>query len=389
MGPEHEFSLVNEELKVLPIVDKVIKDFYGRIVNFVELPDFTFGKELQLHVMEIKANAPFKSPELFEDTIQNAVATLLDFLGKKYHASLLGTGMHPLLRLDETRVWSHRHRKIYQECSKIFNLKQHGWLNIQSFHLNLPYSKEANGVLQHNLLAHLCAYLPAVSASSPICEGAISPNVDNRLYFYKLNQREVPSIAGDIIPEFVSSFAQYREDVIGRYSQDLAKAGAGQTILFKEWVNSRGVIFRFDRSALEVRVMDEQECVKSDVALSCFIRAALRGLMAEKTAPLPHHLLVKDFNSIMANGLNAKVLHPQGETARQVCRYLFNLASENADDAEKKYLWIIQKRIENGNLSELIRERILRRTQKTDFKEAVLSVYSTLIKCLADNQPYF
>ena len=389
MGPEHEFSLVNEELKVLPIVDKVIKDFYGRIVNFVELPDFTFGKELQLHVMEIKANAPFKSPELFEDTIQNAVATLLDFLGKKYHASLLGTGMHPLLRLDETSVWSHRHRKIYQECSKIFNLKQHGWLNIQSFHLNLPYSKEANGVLQHNLLANLCAYLPAVSASSPICEGAISPNVDNRLYFYKLNQREVPSIAGDIIPEFVSSFAQYREDVIGRYSQDLAKAGAGQTILFKEWVNSRGVIFRFDRSALEVRVMDEQECVKSDVALSCFIRAALRGLMAEKAEPLPHQLLVKDFNSIMANGLNAKVLHPQGETARQVCRYLLTLASENADDAEKKYLWVVQKRIENGNLSELIRERILRRTQKTDFKEAVLSVYSTLIKCLADNQPYF
>ena len=389
MGPEHEFSLVNEELKVLPIVDKVIKDFYGRIVNFVELPDFTFGKELQLHVMEIKANAPFKSPRLFEETMQNAVATLLDFLGKKYHASLLGTGMHPLLRLDETSVWSHRHRKIYQECSKIFNLKQHGWLNIQSFHLNLPYSKEANGVLQHNLLANLCAYLPAISASSPICEGAISPNVDNRLYFYKLNQREVPSIAGDIIPEFVSSFAQYREDVIGRYSQDLAKAGAGQTILFKEWVNSRGVIFRFDRSALEVRVMDEQECVKSDVALSCFIRAALRGLMAEKAEPLPHHLLVKDFNSIMANGLNAKVLHPQGETARQVCRYLLTLASENADDAEKKYLWVVQKRIENGNLSELIRERITKKAQKTDFKEAVLSVYSTLIKCLADNQPYF
>jgi carboxylate-amine ligase len=169
----------------------------------------------------------------------------------------------------------------------------------------------------------------------------------------------------------------------------LAKAGAGKTILFKEWVNSRGVIFRFDRSALEVRVMDEQECVKSDVALSCFIRAALRGLMAEKVAPLPHQLLVKDFNSIMANGLNAKVLHPNGETARQVCRYLFTLASENADDAEKRYLWIIQKRIESGNLSDLIRERILRKAQKTDFKEAVLSVYSTLINCLADNQPYF
>jgi gamma-glutamyl:cysteine ligase YbdK (ATP-grasp superfamily) len=241
----------------------------------------------------------------------------------------------------------------------------------------------------HNLLAGLCAYLPAISASSPVCEGAISPNVDNRLHFYKLNQREVPSITGAIIPEPVFSFAQYRKDVIDRYSQDLAKAGAGETILFKEWVNSRGVIFRFDRSALEVRVMDEQDCIKSDVALSCFIRAALRGLMAEKVEPLQHQLLVKDFNSIMAEGLNAKVLHPQGETARQVCQYLFNLASENAEEAEKKYLWLVKKRIESGNLSELIRERILKRAQKTDLKEAILSVYSTLIKCLATNQPYF
>jgi gamma-glutamyl:cysteine ligase YbdK (ATP-grasp superfamily) len=389
LGPEHEFSLVNEELQALPIVDKVIKDFYGRVVNFVELPHFTFGKELQLHVMEIKANAPFKSPSLFEETMQNAVATLLHILEEKYGARLLGTGMHPLLRLEETSVWPHRHRKIYHELGKLFNFRQHGWLNIQSFHLNLPYSKEDEGVLLHSLLAGLCAYLPAISASSPICEGAVGPNVDNRLYFYGVNQREVPSIAGDVIPEPVSSFAEYREDVIGQYSRDLAEAGAGKTILFKEWVNSRGVIFRFDRKALEVRVMDEQECVKSDVALSCFIRAALRGLIAESTAPLPHQLLVRDFNSVMAKGLNAKVLHPNGGTARQVCLHLFNLALENAEEDEKKYLWIVKKRIEGGNLSDLIRERILKKAQKADPEEAILSVYSTLIKCLADNQPYF
>jgi len=388
MGPEHEFSLVNEELHTLPIVDKVIRDFCGRIVNFVELPHFTFGKELQLHVVETKANKPFKSPELFEETMHNAVTTLLSFIGKKYRAHLLGTGMHPLLRLEETGVWPHRHRKIYQEYSKVFDLKRHGWLNIQSFHLNLPYSREENGVMLHNLLSGLCAYLPAVSASSPIFEGATGPNVDNRLYFYKANQQEVPSVTGDVIPDPVSSFSQYRKEVIGQYSHDLAMAGAGKAILAKEWVNSRGVIFRFDRKALEVRVMDEQECVKSDVALSCFIRAAIRGLIAERIAPLPHQLLVRDFNSVVAKGLNAKVLHPEGETARQVCQYLFNLASENGEEAEKKYLWIVKKRIDHGNLSDLIRERILKKAQKSDLAESIRSVYSTLIRCLADNQPY-
>jgi gamma-glutamyl:cysteine ligase YbdK (ATP-grasp superfamily) len=297
--------------------------------------------------------------------------------------------MHPSLRLSETSVWPHRHRKIYQEYGKVFNLKQHGWLNIQSYHLNLPYSNEKEAILLHNLLAGLCTYLPAISASSPIYEGKLGSNVDNRLVFYKENQRQVPSITGDIVPEYASSFGQYKKEIIGQYSKDLAKAGVEKTLLFKEWVNSRGAIFRFDRAAIEIRVMDEQECVKSDVALSCFVRAALRGLIASKTKPLSHSLLVSDYNSVIAKGLNAEVLNPAGATARQVCQSLFDLAAENANEDEKKYLWLIKRRIENGNLSELIRERICRKAKKTDLAEAILSIYSTLINCLADNQPYF
>jgi glutamate---cysteine ligase / carboxylate-amine ligase len=389
LGPEHELSIVDDDLKALPIADKVIKDYCGKLVNFVELPEFTFGKELQLHVMELKANAPFQSPEAFEETMQKGVTTLSNFLGEKYGAHLLGTGMHPLLKLNETSVWPHRHKKIYEEYGKVFNLNQHGWLNIQSFHLNLPYQKETNGVLMHNLLANMCPYLAAVAASSPIYEGAIHDNVDNRLAFYEVNQREVPSVSGDVVPEYVSSFGMYHKDVIGRYSRDLAKAGASKTILFKEWVNSRGVIFRFDRSALEVRVMDEQECVKSDVALSCFVRAALRGLLLGEPEFLPHELLVSDFNSVLANGLRANVLNPHGPTARHVCQYLFDLAFANAEKDEKEYLPLIKKRIINGSLSDVIRQNILKKAQHIDFREALAEVYSTLINCLATNHPYF
>jgi hypothetical protein len=176
--------------------------------------------------------------------------------------------MHPLLNLDETQVWPHRHKQIYEALGRLFDLKRHGWLNIQSFQLNLPYSTEKEGVLLHNLLAYICAYLPAVAAASPVYEGKLGECIDNRLHFYKLNQKEVPSVTGDIVPGYVSSFEQYKQEVIGRYSLDMATAGADAAILGKEWVNSRGVIFRFGRRALEIRVMDEQECVKSDVALS-------------------------------------------------------------------------------------------------------------------------
>jgi hypothetical protein len=135
--------------------------------------------------------------------------------------------------------------------------------------------------------------------------------------------------------------------------------------------------------------MDEQECIKSDVALSCFIRATLRGLIALKTELLPHNLLVHDFNAIIKEGLNAKVSNPRAKTAKQVCQSYLDLASEWADADEKKYLWIIKKRLENGNLSEIIRERVLRRAEKTDFHEAIVNIYSTLIRCLTENEPYF
>lgn len=366
-----------------------MKDFHGRIVNSVEQPTFTFGKELQLHVMETKPNAPFYSPETFEETMQEAVLTLTEYLSRKHRAFLLGTGMHPLLRLEETGIWPHRDRKIYQAYSKAFNLKRHGWLNIQSFQLNLPYNNEQEGILLHNTLANICAYLPAIAASSPIYEGKMGEDADNRLRFYMANQTEVPSVTGDVIPEYTNTFTDYRRDIIEKYSQDMADAGVPETLLHKEWVNSRGAVFRFDRKAIELRVMDEQECIKSDVALSCFVRALLRGLMKEKAELLPHKTLVKDFISIIAEGLNAKTQHPNGQTARKVCKHLLQIAWKNASKEEKKYLPIIEKRVESGNLSETIRKRVSNRAQRTDLKEAIIDTYSKLIKSLSDNQPYF
>ena len=389
LGPEHEFSIVDKELNILPISDKIIEAYCGKIVDFVNLPGVSFGKEASMHVLELNAKTPFRSPERFEETMQSALSTVLSFINEKFDAHLLGGGMHPLLKLDQTWIWPHSHQEINKEYQKIFDFNQHGWLNIQSFQLNLASFRENESVRLHNELAHLAAYLPAIAASSPIFEGQLGPYVDNRLHFYKLGYREVPSIVGDIVPKYVSSFEQYKKEVIGGYSADLAEKGAAKELLDKEWMNSRGLMFRFCRSALELRILDEQECIKSDVAFSCFIRAVLRGLLSKKCELVSHSILVSDLNSIIQNGLNALVNHPNGKTARQVCLYFFKLAYENATKSEKKYLWIIKKRIEEGSISELIRGRVLNKAKTSSFKEAILSVYSPLIKCLSENKPYF
>jgi hypothetical protein len=212
--------------------------------------------------------------------------------------------------------------------------------------------------------------------------------VDNRLYFYQTNQKKIPSITGNVIPETIDSFKTYRNLIIRKYSDDLVKINSPKCIVNKEWINSRGAIFRFERKAIEIRIMDEQECIKSDVALSCFIRALIRGLMQSVEMDLPHSLLVKDFNAIIKNGLNARISHPKASTARKICRHLLNIAYKNASNEERRYLQIVKKRIEDGNLSETITEHIRRRSQRTDLKEAILSIYSRLTEKLRKNEIY-
>nr|MDO8132950.1 glutamate-cysteine ligase family protein [Candidatus Njordarchaeum guaymaensis] len=392
LGPEHEFSVVDEDLHALSIVDKIMKGFHGRIVNEMRFPKFSVGKELQTHVLEFSSKKPFYSPKEFEETMQVAVSLVLEHLRSKYGAFLLGSGMHPLLNLPETGVWSHRHRSIYKAYEAVFNLRQHGWINIQSFQLNLSYGSKRTAPALHNVIAGMVPYIPAITASSPIYEGKLGEYVDNRLHFYKINEVEVPSLTGDVVPEYVESTEDYKENVIGKYSRDLAKLNVDKFILYKEWVNSRGIVLRFQRKAIEIRVIDEQECIKSDVAISCFIRAAMRGLMEaynQTKELLPHDLLVKDFNSVIKDGLRAKVLHPKGPTALDVCKFLYRLASENASDEEKDYLPLIRRRMEEGNLSEAIAKKVKQKSQKTELREAILEIYLNIAKSLKDNTPYF
>jgi hypothetical protein len=127
------------------------------------------------------------------------------------------------------------------------------------------------------------------------------------------------------------------------------------------------------------------------VAVSCYIRATLRGLLAEaeRLQLLPHELLVRDFNSVIKCGLYAKVNHPKGPTARSVCEEFYRIACEYALDEEKPYLPIVKRRIDEGNLSEITSSRVKQKAQKTEMHEAILDVYADLIQSLTSNEPYF
>ncbi len=269
--------------------------------------------------------------------------------------------MHPLLTLDQTTYWDHDEQDYYQAYDRLFGIKQHGWLNIQALQINIPYRDEQELVGMFNKIRSLMPYLVAVTASSPFVEGQVNSYMDSRLVYYRRNQSQIPQICRNVIPERLEGIRDYVEINRNIY-RELKKQHA--QILCHEWVNSRGEIVRFTRRCLEIKAIDEQECLHSDMAICAFIMA----LLLEEDES---HLL-----AMLEDGMRRGVAAMRPELER-----LYALAERNATREEQRYLPLIEKRIEQGSLAEIMVQR-----QKEE--KEILPMLSQLAWCLKENIPY-
>lgn len=408
VGLELEYPIVDAgDLRVRPLVEDAFRRLHGRPTSDVELGRVGFSNELAAHVFEIKNPAPLASLVDAEAALVEGVRAFSDLLAREWGARLLPTGMHPLMDpATEGRLWRRSGRRIYETYDRVFGIRGHGWLNVQSCHVNLPFGPtEADTVRLHDAIALLLPYLPALAASSPLVEGEPGPAVDNRLVFYRGNQRRVPSIAGDVVPEPMGSFRAYRRNVLGRIYRDL-DAIPEAARLHHEWVNSRGAIVRFYRDSIEIRVLDTQECVAMDVAIAAFVRGALGRLVARMEAgeveTPPHTVLVADYEAAVERGTQARVAAPHlrgvagvGERegaggARKIAAG--DLLAALAEDArpaltaaERPYLDRVLARLAGGNLSERIRRRV-ERLPTGRRRAAIVELYRELGECLLANR---
>jgi hypothetical protein len=188
------------------------------------------------------------------------------------------TAMHPWMDpLTETRLWPHDNQAIYDTYDRIFDSKRHGWANLQSMHVNLPFADDAQFARLHAAIRLVLPILPALAASSPIAEQRHTGCADYRMQVYWNNSDAVPTIAGQVIPETVSTRAEYEELILAPMYRDIAPFDP-QRILRHEWLNSRGAIARFDRNAIEIRVVDTQECPQADLAIAAAASSVVRRL---------------------------------------------------------------------------------------------------------------
>jgi gamma-glutamyl:cysteine ligase YbdK (ATP-grasp superfamily) len=311
-GLELEYPVVDAELRPRCLVEEAFRRLHGRPTSDVELDRFGFSNELAAHVFELKTPRPAASLVAAEADLVAGVRRFSEVLAE-LGAHLLPTGMHPFMRPADTRLWRRSGGAIYRAYDRVFGIGGHGWLNVQSCHVNLPFGTEEETVRLHNAIVMALPYLPALAASSPIFEGRLGPDVDNRLAFYRSNQARVPRIAGDVVPEPMRSFRQYRREVLEPIYREL-RGIPGAERLRHEWVNSRGAIVRFWRSAIEIRVLDVQECVAMDVAVAAFVRGLLAELVdrlaAGALAQPDHRTVFADYGMVVAGGPAARVAAP-------------------------------------------------------------------------------
>jgi len=148
-------------------------------------------------------------------------------------------------------------------------------------HINLPFCGAAEFGALHAAIRLVLPILPALAASSPIVEGKVTGTLDTRLVVYRTNQKRVPSLTGRVIPEPVFSPASYQDEILARLYRDITPHDTDD-ILKHEWLNSRGAIARFERDAIEIRVLDLQEAPVADLALATLIVNTVKALCQQR-----------------------------------------------------------------------------------------------------------
>ncbi|PLX97484.1 MAG: glutamate--cysteine ligase [Desulfuromonas sp.] len=396
-GIELEYMIVDcADLHVRPVSDKVLEQVAGVIVNEVEVGELCWSNELVLHVLELKTNGP--ATELarlgarFQEGIREVNARLASL-----NARLLGTAMHPWMDPHrETRLWPHENSPIYTAYNRIFSCQGHGWSNLQSMHINLPFADDAEFGRLHAAIRPVLPLLPALAASSPIVDLQTTGLLDNRLEYYRTNQRKIPEISGEVIPEAVFTRTDYERQILAATYKAIAPHDP-EGVLQDEWLNSRGAIARFERNAIEIRLLDIQECPRADLAIAALVVALIRALCTERWVPLvelqrlPVAPLAALFRAALRDGgatlvTDAALLECFGLAAERIsaAELWQELYLQLEEEIPEEYRSACRVILQRGALA----QRILNALPRHFSKRELSSIYHELAECLDHGEQF-
>lgn len=400
-GIELEYMIVDQEtFNVAPIADVLLKTSDGVYMNEIEHGTLAWSNELVLHVIELKTKEPADDlvslPFMFQKSIRKINATL-----KSHNACLMPTAAHPFMDpFSETRIWPHHQNDIYRTYNRIFDCCGHGWSNLQSIHINLPFGNDEEFRRLHTAIRLLLPIMPALTSSSPIIEGKTTGFMDTRLEYYRNNQANIPTITGKVIPEPVTSIHEYQNKIHKTIYRDIAPYDP-DNILQEEWLNSRGAIARFERGAIEIRILDIQECPLADLAIAHIIIETLKALVNERWTSYENQIawsenyLSNILLDTIKNGSKSVLIdsaylaqcgitHRNSLSAREAWHFIVEDLLPFKNSRNELFRAPLEVILDHGTLS----ERILKEVGNKPDRDSIMYVYRKLVQNLEENKMF-
>lgn len=402
-GIEMEYMIVDRDtLDVLPRADVPLgKDKNGEQLSDVEYGPIGLSNELVSHVLELKCASPVDSLKNLGGQFHKEVLRANEKL-KSINAMLLPSAAHPFMDPATMQLWPYDCNEIYETYDRIFNCKGHGWANLQSTHINLSFNGDEEFGKLHAAIRALLPLIPAIAASSPFLDGAYCGFRDGRIETYRHNQDRVPSIAGQVIPEAAFTYDEYNKQIFEKVKADIAPYDP-EHLLNHFFLNSRGAIARFDRGAVEIRLVDIQECPDADIAIAEWEVAALKGLVegafsganlgtvsaavrSLDTSALAKILLdctrfaektvISDRAFLDVWGINANEI-----TAGEVVQHIFQVVKGKISGHSQE---LLRKMFKRGTLASALVKNVGADPGRDDF----VCEYGRLARCLNQNELY-
>ena len=388
-GVELEYMIVDQAtFAIRSMADTVLAAAAGQpFIREVDCGALAWSNELVLHVIELKTNGPVAGLDGLETFFQQDVARINAMLAAD-GACLMPTAMHPFVNPDaEAQLWQHEGAEIYSALDRVFGCHGHGWKNLQSVHLNLPFDGDDEFVRLHEAIRRVLPLIPAIAASSPFQDGRATGILDNRLIAYQDHCRRFPQAMGPVVPEPVDSIQAYHDTVLAPIYAALRPHDLDGVLAY-EWINARGAIARFERNTIEIRLTDVQECPLADIAIVKTLSEILRRLTEQPVrvgaAPLASERLREILMRTVAQGQQAMIddtdylrslgIGASSMTAGQVWQTL----AESVTSLTAAQRGAIDLIIEHGTLAARMKKRV-----PTVTPDSLRQLCRALADCLA------
>ncbi len=397
-GLELEYMIVSKDSeKVLPKVDAVLgKDENGENLSDVDHGPVGLSNELVSHVLEFKCAEPTATLAGWDEKFHREILSANEKLSA-VGGELLPSAAHPFMDpMTETVLWPYDCNEIYEAYNRIFDCRGHGWANLQSTHLNISFSGDEEFGTLHAGIRLLLPLIPAVAASSPYLDSRFTGFKDARIETYRHNQEKIPSITGKVIPEAVFTEADYNRFIFEKIEKDIAPFDR-EKLLNHFFLNSRGAIARFDRGAIEIRLVDIQECPKADVAIAEFevaiLKAFANGTFASQKAQrafdtdrLLKILLatVKDAESAIIDDADYLRLFAIDAPSMRASDLLKKIFAKVRGDISERSGEVLGQILERGTLASALFERLGASPSRSD----LVREYARLARSLSENTLY-